>query len=276
LPKGKFHPFQLDTFGLGAVLRAVQRAKAKEIIVGIGGSATNDGGFGLARALGWKFHDRRGKAIERWTDLEALATVQRPMGLSLPRVVVAVDVRNPLLGAHGASRVYGPQKGLRAEDFATAERALRRLATRLKIQSGLNFANAPGAGAAGGLGFGLMTFAGAKFQAGFDLVAQQAALNQRLRQADLVVTGEGAIDRTTAMGKGCGEIARRCRASRIPCVALAGRVVGSAELERMFVQTEGLTDLTEPEAALSRPAFWLGRLAEKIATNWVCKPGARR
>jgi glycerate 2-kinase len=276
LPKGKFHPFDLDTFGLGAVLCAARRARAKKIIVGIGGSATNDAGFGLARALGWKFLEQNGTVIESWTRLDRLTEIRRPQKMSQGRITVAVDVRNPLLGVHGASRVYGPQKGLRPEDFAHAELCLQRLARLLKRQLGLDFANAPGAGAAGGLGFGLMAFAGAKFQSGFELVAKHSALERRLRQADLVVTGEGAIDRTTAMGKGCGEIARRCRAQQMPCIGFGGKVVRTPEAEKMFTQSDGLTDLTTPAEAMRRPAFWLARLSAKTASNLVCKPPPHR
>jgi glycerate 2-kinase len=276
LPKGRFHPFELDTFGLGKLVLAAQRTRASEIIIGIGGSATNDAGFGLARALGWEFFDRDGTAIKSWTKLDGLAEVRRPEKKFPARITVAVDVRNPLLGVRGASRVYGPQKGLRSEDFAPAERCLRRLAEVLKRQHGLDFARAPGAGAAGGLGFGLMAFASAKFQSGFDLVATHAALQRRLSKADLVITGEGAIDRTTAMGKGCGEVARRCRAQRIPCIGLGGKIVRTAETKKMFAQLGSLTDLTAPAEAMRRPVHWLTRLAEKTATNLVCKPPPRR
>jgi len=275
LPSGKFHPFDLDTFGLGALVLAAQRAGAKEIIVGIGGSATNDAGFGLARALGWEFLDRKQQAIEAWTGLNALAKV-RPGWKPSARIIVAVDVRNPLLGVRGASRVYGPQKGLRPEDFARAERCLRRLATVLRQQCGLDFSRAPGTGAAGGLGFGLMTFTGASLQSGFDLVARHAALERRLDRTELVITGEGAIDHTTAMGKGCGEVARRSRSHRIPCIGLGGKVVPSVETKRIFTQLSGLTDLTNPANAVRRPAHWLTRLAEKTAANLVCKRPLRR
>lgn len=271
LPKGKYHPFALDTFGLGTVLQTAHRAGTKEIIVGIGGSATNDAGFGMARALGWEFLDHASQPVESWTRLDALAAVRKP-SRPAAKIIVAVDVRNPLLGSRGASRVYGPQKGLRAEDFDHAERCLRRLAEMLKRQHGLDFARAPGAGAAGGLGFGLMAFAGAIFRNGFDLVAAHAGLKRRLLQADLVITGEGAIDQTTAMGKGCGEIASRCGAHRIPCIALGGRVVRTTATKRLFSLLGGLTDLTTPAEAMRNPALWLTRLSAKTAANLICKP----
>src|ERR1017187_6344796 len=129
LPTGKFHPFDLDTFGLGAVVRAASAKGAKKCVIGIGGSATNDGGFGLACAQGWKFLDRHGGLIERWTDLHGLAQIHTPKrGRWFADLTVAVDVQNPLLGVRGATRVYGPQKGLRSFELAIAEKNLRRLA----------------------------------------------------------------------------------------------------------------------------------------------------
>ena len=130
LPPGKFHPFELDTFGLGAVLSAAQEKGAKQILVGIGGSATNDGGFGLARALGWRFVDNHGHPVERWTELHRLSCVHASGLRPFENVTVAVDVQNPLLGPRGATRVYGPQKGLRPDDFDLAER----VAGRFEIQ----------------------------------------------------------------------------------------------------------------------------------------------
>jgi glycerate kinase len=276
LPKGKFHPFELDTFGLGAVLHAARRAGAKKIIVGIGGSATNDGGFGMARALGWSFFDQAGNAIEAWTRLDRLADVHKPLSGLAASITVAVDVQNPLLGSRGASRVYGPQKGLRPQDFAQAECCLRRLATVLKRQHAWDAARNPGAGAAGGLGFGLMVFANAAFRSGFDLVAKGSMLNGRLKHVDMVVTGEGAIDRTTAMGKGCGEVARLCREREIPCLGLGGKVIASAHVRRLFAAVGGLTDLTSSAEAMRQPALWLCRLAEKTAANLICKAPLRR
>ena len=167
LPPGRFHPFQLDTLGLGAVMRAAAERGARRCLMGIGGSATNDGGFGLARALGWEFLDREGEPIERWTGLDGLERIRVPQRRRwFSAVVVATDVRNTLLGPRGATRVYGPQKGLRPQDFALAERCLGRLARVVKQQFGRDFAREPGAGAAGGLGFGLQAFLGAELHRG--------------------------------------------------------------------------------------------------------------
>src|SRR5437870_5938171 len=118
LPTKKFHPFDLDTFGLGAALQAAADMGARHCLMGIGGSATNDGGFGVARALGWEFLDREGNTIENWTQLEKLASIRAPKRRHwFEEMIVAVDVQNILLGAQGCTRVYGPQKGLTAKDF---------------------------------------------------------------------------------------------------------------------------------------------------------------
>ena len=266
LPPKRFHPFQLDTFGLGEVVRAAAARGAKRCLVGLGGSATDDGGFGLARALGWEFVDRKSQLIKRWTDLSRLERIRVPRRRRWFSAVVAVtDVQNLLLGQHGATRIYGPQKGLRPRDFALAERCLGRLARIVKRQFGHDFARQPGAGAAGGLGFGLLAFLGAELAPGFDLFARQAALERRLRAADLVVTGEGAIDRSTLMGKGVGQIARRCRQLKIPCIALAGMLSPDMGLGAGFTEARALTELTTAAQAKARPACWLERLARQAA-----------
>jgi glycerate kinase len=180
-------------------------------------------------------------------------------------LIVAVDVQNPLLGIRGATRVYGPQKGLRPEEFAVAERNLRKL---LVGQRSKNAATQPGAGAAGGLGFGLMAFVGARAEPGFGLFAQFAKLNEKLRTVDLVITGEGLLDDSSLMGKGVGEIARRCRNEKIPCLVLAGKIFGRQAANRVFTETHALTDLTTVEKAKLQPAIWLERLARQTASHF--------
>jgi glycerate 2-kinase len=268
LPPGRFHPFELDTRGLGDVVGAAARKGARRCMMGIGGSATNDGGFGLARALGWQFLDRGGQRIECWTGLRLLERIQVPQRRRwFARCLVATDVQNPLLGRRGASRVYGPQKGLRPTDFAVAEQCLGRLARVVERQLGRDFARVPGAGAAGGLGFGLQAFLGAELTPGLDLFARHAGLERLLGKADLVVTGEGAIDISTLMGKGVGQIGERCRRLRIPCIGLAGMVGMTSGAKGVFTQIHALTELTSVRQAKARPAHWLERLAEQVALS---------
>jgi glycerate kinase len=267
LPPKKFHPFELDTFGLGAVLRAAARRHPSRCIVGIGGSATNDGGFGVARALGWKFEDHAGNALEQWTEMWRLAAIRPPRRRRwFKDLVVAVDVGNPLLGQRGATRIYGPQKGLGSRDFPRAERNLRRLAHVVEL--GGDLARTPGAGAAGGLGFGLMAFAGARLAPGFDLFARQVGLERRLRRADLVLTGEGALDNSTLMGKGVGRVAQRCRELAIPCIGLSGELTLSRANRSIFTGAYALTQLTDSAQACARAGFWLEKLAERVGRAW--------
>lgn len=272
LPPRRFHPFELDTWGLGKVLRVVARKGCRHCVIGVGGSATNDGGLGMARALGWQFLDGGGRPIERWVDLENLDRLRPPGRRSALRgmkTTVAVDVQNRLLGARGASRVYGPQKGLQPADFPLAECSLKRLATVVKKHFRKDFAQTPGAGAAGGLGFGLFAFLGARAEPGVELFARYARLSERLRGADLVITGEGSIDKSTLMGKGVGEIARRCRRMNIPCLGLSGVLNDRALLRRRFVAVHCLTpEVTTPKKAMRDPGFWLQKLAARAARNW--------
>lgn len=277
------HPFQLDTFGLGAVIRAAARKGATQCLMGIGGSATNDGGFGVARSLGWNFLDESGKPITEWTGLHLLAQLKPPqpkVGRGSRRanspdqtrifreLLVAVDVQNPLLGARGCTRIYGPQKGLTPPDFPLAERCLRRLARVAAANFSRYYADEPGAGAAGGLGFGLSCFLGGRLESGFDLFVRYSGLERRIRRADLVITGEGAIDQSTLMGKGVGQIARYCLKLGIPCLGLAGSVFPGKKTKSFFTQEHGLTQLTTLEAAKKHPALWLERLAEQLARDW--------
>jgi glycerate kinase len=273
LPAGKFHPFELDTFGLGAVLHAARAAGALRCLVGIGGSATNDGGFGLARGLGWHFHGRHHPHITRWTELHDLAELRAPdHAPAFEEIVVAVDVQNPLLGPAGCSRVYGPQKGLRPDDFEFAERCLGQLASAVARHVGRDIAALPGAGAAGGLGFGLCGFVNARMEPGFGLFARHARLEERLRETDLVLTGEGAIDEQTLMGKGVGELGLLCRQAGRPCVAFAGVVKQGVKAEELFTAAHPLTPaFTSREAAMANTSVELERIA-RFAAGLASRP----
>lgn len=270
LPPKVFHPFELDTFGLGAVFQAAARLGAVRCLIGIGGSATNDAGFGLARSLDWKFLDANDRLIESWLHLESLQRIVPPQEPGpAGEMIVAMDVQNPLLGPRGASRIYGPQKGLRPEDMPRAERCLEQLAEVVERDLQLDAANEPGAGAAGGLGFGLRCFLGARLVSGFELFARYASLEERIRKSNLVITGEGSIDASTAMGKGVGEVAGLCRKHGVPCFGLAGTVTDATIQELVpgtFTRLMGMTPhLTTGEEARENPNCWLPRLAREAA-----------
>jgi len=268
LPRGKYHPFELDTYGLGAVLRAASAAGAQRCLVGIGGSATNDAGFGLARALGWQFANRHGESITRWTELHQLSAIRAPEAIQLfEELIVAVDVQNSLLGPEGCSRVYGPQKGLTEFDFA--ERCLGQLAAVLEKEFRLAHANTPGAGAAGGLGFGLLSFAGARLRPGIGIFEHYARLSERIQAAQLVITAEGALDEQTLMGKGVGEIAMVCQRVGVPCLGLAGVVPEPERAKTRFAAVHALCpEFTSKEEAMREPASWLERQATKVGREY--------
>lgn len=273
LPPNRFHPFELDTRGLSAVIRSAVSAGAQTVLIGIGGSATNDGGFGVASALGWRFFDDRDLPIDKWVKLGKLTRWLPPLEPILGvEFVVAVDVDNPLLGLNGCTRVYGPQKGLIMQQAPIAEAALEKLALRAQEQAGYDIAAEPGCGAAGGLGFGLRVFLGARIESGFELFAKFAQLDGKIAQADLVLTGEGAIDRQSLMGKGTGRLAQRCHLHGKRCVGLAGMVEGAAKTQtsdRLFHAAYGITPtMTSPVEAKKDAMSWLEKLANKIAADY--------
>lgn len=269
LPPDKFHPFDLDTYGLGILIsKILEREIVARLLIGLGGSATNDGGFGMARSLGWRFRGKNREWIVRWTDLTALESIVFPTRKAKRLgVVAAVDVQNPLLGAKGASRIYGPQKGLRERDMPLAESCLARLSECFQKQTGRPEAHRPGAGAAGGLGFGCYAFLDGKSCSGFEMFAKSARLEQRLSQTDLVLTGEGAIDQSSLMGKGVGQVAKWCRDHQKPCIALGGTALQSsaADFWKLYAI---VPEVAEKGKALEKPRLCLTQLAEKAAREW--------
>ncbi len=200
LSESERDPVRATTFGVGEmILDAVNRG-ANEIIIGLGGSATNDGGWGMARALGFRF-DYEHEQDQKVTCLLNLTKIAKPKDMTLPKIIAAVDVRNPLLGKNGATRVFSPQKGARKDEIKVLERALTKLADVVSQEFCVDYRDEAGAGAAGGLGFGLMSFCGATVRPGFDVVAEAVELESKMKDADVVITGEGSLDRQTLEGK---------------------------------------------------------------------------
>ena len=225
-------PFTASTAGTGEMLLdAIQRGVTR-VIIGIGGSATNEAGVGMAQVLGFRFVDDEGLAIERLpAELERVASIH-PSPLLMPEVLVACDVDNPLLGPRGASHVYGPQKGV--QDVEAFDERLRRVVDLVARDLGCDHRDEPGAGAAGGLGFGLMSFCKAKLMSGFDLVADATKLEQHIAASDLVITGEGKVDSQTLHGKGPAGVAEMARRHGKPVVAIAGAVEDSPAVRAKF------------------------------------------
>jgi glycerate kinase len=238
-------PIHANTFGVGEMMVDATKRGAREMIIGLGGSATNDGGFGMARALGFGFFEQQdqtspgsgaaaGKEIKgAVSELSRLNRIIRPI-CPICQVVAAVDVMNPLLGENGATRVFGPQKGASPEQLNILEGALTTLAEVAAKDFGVDFRDQPGAGAAGGLGFGLMTFCAAEVRPGFDIVAEAIDLEARMRNVDLVITGEGKLDNQTLSGKTPAGVARLARKLGKRVFAIVGCASGDQRARKMF------------------------------------------
>lgn len=219
-------PRRANTFGTGLLLRdAIQRG-AHRILLGLGGSATTDGGAGMATALGFRFlaadSDRE---IEPWPSrLHEIGRIDAGSVPALPEIIAACDVQNPLLGPRGTAAVFSPQKGADSATVAFLEDALAHFARVVEGGLARGCADMPGAGAAGGIGFGLLAFCGASLNPGFELVAKAMQLEQRMAAADLVLTGEGRLDAQTLDGKGPAGVAAMAHALGKPVIAFAGSI----------------------------------------------------
>lgn len=232
IPAAERDPYRATTYGTGELIRAAFVTGRKRVLIGIGGSATNDGGAGAIQALGARLRDNSGRQLPGGGQaLAQLASIDLdefsvPEGIE---VVVACDVTNPLTGPEGASAIYGPQKGASPEAVAILDAALTHYADITAQKLGKEWKDAPGAGAAGGLGYALLAYLGARLERGVQLVLDAVQFESQLTGADLVLTGEGRIDRqTTAYGKTLTGIGERAQRAGVPVLALAGSV--SADL----------------------------------------------
>jgi glycerate kinase len=242
LSESERDPVRATTFGVGEMILNAASRGANEIIIGLGGSATNDGGSGLARALGYRFdceheHEQeqeKAREREHVTGLINLSRIEKPRDLKLPKIIAAVDVQNPLLGKNGATRVFGPQKGASKGELNVLERALTRLADVVAEEFDFDYRDSLGAGAAGGLGFGLMSFCGAQIRPGFDVVAEAVGLPSKMKAVDVVITGEGSLDRQTLEGKTPAGVARLTRKLGKKVFAIAGRTDRNRRVCELF------------------------------------------
>ncbi len=235
------NPLNTTTFGTGELINAAIAHGAKKIILGIGGSATVDGGIGCAQACGHTIILEDGEPVSPTeplvgADVQRVVLIKRHRGERTDGVpiVVACDVENTLYGPNGAAAIYGPQKGATPMHVQQLDAALRQLSARLNQVA---LADVPGAGAAGGLGFGMMAYFGATLSRGVEIVIDATKLRDRLRSADLCLTGEGRLDAQSANGKTTVGVARLCREMGVPCIALAGSIGAGAER----VLDEGMT-----------------------------------
>lgn len=261
-------PLQANTFGTGELIADAIGCGAERILVGLGGSATNDGGIGMAAALGYEFLTSDGEPIAPVpANLLSLIRIKPPpdhLPARWPEIIAACDVRNPLLGTRGASRVYGPQKGAGARTVETLELALENLADVVAEDLGCDFRAAPGAGAAGGLGFGLMSFCGATIRPGFELVAEIRQLDEAVASSDIIFTGEGRIDAQTLEGKGPAGIATLARKHGKPIIAFTGQYVPDARLRALF---DAIIPIAPPELPSAEALRDAARLLEDAAAR---------
>jgi glycerate kinase len=225
-----------NTMGVGHLLAEAVASGSSRIFVGIGGSASTDGGTGAARAFGWRFLDRGGAELPRGggalIDLEHIEPPNE--GRSLDAIGIC-DVDNPLVGPDGAARAFGPQKGADPDIVQLLEQGLERLAAVIETDLGVDVARLPHGGAGGGLGAGLVAFFGASLRPGLDLLAEATGLQAEIERADLVITGEGRMDPSSLRGKAPVALARMARASGKPCVA----IVGDLRIEKQQVKKAG-------------------------------------
>ncbi|SHM58235.1 glycerate kinase [Actinacidiphila paucisporea] len=273
LPPGVFAPLTATTYGTGELLRAALDAGARTIVLGVGGSATTDGGAGMLSALGARLLDAAGAPVAPGgAALAGLATAD--LGGLDPRlaatdVVLAGDVDNPLLGPKGAAAVYGPQKGASPSDVAVLDAALARYAEVLDAAAE---AEAPGAGAAGGIGFGALVGLRAAFRPGIEVLLDVLGFEAALDGATLVITGEGSLDEQTLHGKAPAGVARAARARGIDVVAVCGRLtlppaaLGTAGIRRAYA----LSDLEpDPTRSMSQAGPLLEHLSANLAHDFL-------
>jgi len=276
LPSGVLQPLTASSRGLGEAVRAALDSGALEIIIGIGGSASTDGGAGLISALGGRLLDEHGTilpdgggALER---LHSLDLSELHAAATARRIVVACDVKNPLSGPQGAARVYGPQKGASPRDVQRLAKGLEVWADVVTREIGSDLRQSPGTGAAGGVGFAALALLGAELRSGIELILSLLDFNRRIAGSDLVITGEGSLDRQTLSGKAPLGVARACARLGVPVVAVCGqRRLSDQELRQAgFVTTYALTDL---EADINRciieASTLLETLGEMIALRFV-------
>jgi glycerate kinase len=260
-------PTRTTTYGTGELALEACRRGARTVLVCIGGSATTDGGAGMAQALGARLLDAQGRELgpggEALLDLARVDVSGLDPTVRTASFVVATDVDNPLVGPSGAAAVYGPQKGATPADVILLDRALRHYAAVLYRDLGIDVRGLPGAGAAGGLGGGLVAFLGARLRPGVEVVSEAVALERRVEEADVVVTGEGSFDRQSLRGKTVAGVLRLAALAGRPAFVLCGRAERGVTVEGATVRS--LAERFGMDAARARAGTLLADLAAEVA-----------
>jgi len=278
VPADKRNPLITTTRGTGELIAAALEHNVDHIIIGIGGSATNDGGTGVASALGVRFLDKNGQElVEGGGYLSSLASIDissMDSRLAGVKIEVACDVDNPLIGPKGASAIFGPQKGATPEVVKQLDKNLEHYAAIIERELGIKIATVPGAGAAGGLGGGLLAFMQADLKRGVDIVIEATHLSELVADADLVITGEGKIDSQTIFGKTPIGVAKTAKNYGIPVIAIAGNAASDSNvvyehgIDAVFSIVPGIVTLQE---AFQNAEVYVERTARNIAVVWGMK-----
>jgi glycerate kinase len=238
VPEGKLSPLKATTFGTGELIRQALDDGFTSFIIGLGGSATNDGGAGMLQALGLKILDAAGHEVGlgggELHKVSSLDFGTFDARISKSHFVIASDVQNPLIGLEGASHIFGPQKGASSEDVKFLDQNLTRWADKILKATGIELHDRPGAGAAGGIGGAFQAFFPAEMRRGVDVVLDYIKLDEQLKNADLIITGEGRVDHQTAFGKTPLGVAQRANGKNVPTIILAGSVGQGTELLHDF------------------------------------------
>jgi glycerate kinase len=274
LAPGEGNPWETSTFGTGQLILHAVSSGASHVLVGLGGSATNDAGAGMAAALGWQFLTSDGEPMDpKPANFLAIERIEAPEEDALPRITAACDVRNPLLGPHGASRVYARQKGADDRMIEYLEMAVDHLAGLVAEQLGIDHRELAGAGAAGGLGYGLATFCGAELLPGFSIAASALGLEERIAASDLVITGEGRLDSQTLYGKAPAEVARLAKKHGKRAAVVCGRCEPGCEAAKWFDFVISLESLEPvPELCIANAAALTATAAARVA-EWALAVG---
>lgn len=283
LPESRQNPMQTTTYGTGELILAAMDRGAKRIIVGIGGSATCDGGIGMAAALGFRFLDDAGQPVEpvggALGQISAIDKGQVDPRLAGLSVSTACDVTNPLTGPDGAAAVYAPQKGASPEQVAQLDAGLASLARVIQRDLGVDITDMPGSGAAGGLGGGLHAFLGAELKPGIDLVMDVVGLQAHLANADLILTAEGQIDAQTRFNKAPAGVARLAEQAGVPCIAICGgvgediRTLHDIGIDAVFSICSGPQTLAE---AMGSAGELLTRCTEQVVRTFIAGRSRRK
>jgi glycerate kinase len=272
------NPFKTTTYGIGELIKDALNRGCRKFIIGLGGSATNDGGCGMAQALGVKFLDENeneigpgGGELAKISSIDILGLDKR---IRNAEFLAACDVDNPLCGAKGASAVYGPQKGASANDVKTLDNGLLHFAKIVNQKLNLDIKDVPGAGAAGGLGAGVLIFLNAQLRRGIEIVTQSTNLADKMNDANLVITGEGRIDFQTAFGKTPFGVAQIAKEKNIPVIAIAGSLGEGYQTlyDKGFGKIYSIMDESMSlKYAIENAAKLLENAAENVVRIWMKK-----